>query len=323
MFKKATKIKEKNVTKPTAWICSIGDNGRKSIKNGKVYLKDKEQFQIELHNPTNDILLANIIINNESICKNGVHIEPNSRVYVDYHIDNDSGEFIYHHKVDINGLNNEISDFKTDIVQVFFYTEIGTLLEMMKKLKDDRKPKIDLSDFFKNRTTATVPNPVPHAWGGVISNPIWINTDIYNGLNGKGNINSGSTNTFNNIKAINLTNTSGNAYTSTNLSNLITDNSFTTSDLSNVIKGEIEINDNTSDISESIPNEKEMEYEDDAVSIITFELYPDLLKPTSTKEINEHKKSRDNISKIIDLKNLLENDYITREEFDKLKAEII
>lgn len=320
MFKKATKIKEKNVTKPTAWICSIGDNGRKSIKNGKVYLKDKEKFQIELHNPTDDILLANIIINNESICKNGIHIEPNSRVYVDYHIDNDSGEFIYHHKVDINGLNNEISDFKTDIVQVFFYTEIGTLLEMMNKLKDDRTPKIDLSDFFRKGTINT---PYPNTWTHDISNPTW----IANGLitcNGLTNLTNGSAN----IGSINsLNNTIGKSYTSTiDLVGVVYDNSFSsagTSDLSNLIKGEIEINDKTSDISESIPNEKEMEYEDDAVNIITFELYPDLLKPTSTKEINEHKKSRDNISKIIDLKNLLECGYITREEFDKLKAEVI
>jgi hypothetical protein len=37
-------------SKPNAWIVNSTDKGRKSIKNGKVYLKDSEEFQIELFN---------------------------------------------------------------------------------------------------------------------------------------------------------------------------------------------------------------------------------------------------------------------------------
>ena len=34
-----------------AWIVSPKDKGRKSIKNGKVFLKNKSEFEIELFNP--------------------------------------------------------------------------------------------------------------------------------------------------------------------------------------------------------------------------------------------------------------------------------
>jgi len=36
-------------TKPSAWIVTPNDKGRKSIKSGKVFLKDKEEFEIELY----------------------------------------------------------------------------------------------------------------------------------------------------------------------------------------------------------------------------------------------------------------------------------
>ena len=41
----------KNVKKekksPSAWIVNSTDRGRKSVKNGKVYLSDKFEFEIE------------------------------------------------------------------------------------------------------------------------------------------------------------------------------------------------------------------------------------------------------------------------------------
>ena len=44
--------KLKNATlAPGAWVVNSNDKGRKSIKKGKVYLQDKEEFVIELYNP--------------------------------------------------------------------------------------------------------------------------------------------------------------------------------------------------------------------------------------------------------------------------------
>ena len=55
----AKTAKSNHVEKPSAWVVS-SEKGRKSIKNGKVYLKDKEEFQIELFNPLTDCVLADI-----------------------------------------------------------------------------------------------------------------------------------------------------------------------------------------------------------------------------------------------------------------------
>ena len=41
----------KTTTTPSAWVVNSKDRGRKSIKKGKVYLQDKEEFVIELFNP--------------------------------------------------------------------------------------------------------------------------------------------------------------------------------------------------------------------------------------------------------------------------------
>ena len=37
-------------TKPSAWIVSPKDRGRKPIKSGNIFLNDKEEFEIELFN---------------------------------------------------------------------------------------------------------------------------------------------------------------------------------------------------------------------------------------------------------------------------------
>mgnify|MGYP000244376206 CR=1 FL=1 len=58
-------------TKPNAWIVSSNDRGRKSIKNGKVFLTDGDEFEIELFNPLTVSVLADIKLNGQSISKTG------------------------------------------------------------------------------------------------------------------------------------------------------------------------------------------------------------------------------------------------------------
>ncbi len=63
-----------NVTKdakPGAWIVvnnqkdkiNPSDRGRKSIKNGNVYLKDGQEFEVELYNPLTDCVLCDLKLN--------------------------------------------------------------------------------------------------------------------------------------------------------------------------------------------------------------------------------------------------------------------
>ena len=52
---------------PGAWICNPRDKGRKSIKGGNIYLKNNEEFLIELFNPLNRPVLSDIRLNGDSI----------------------------------------------------------------------------------------------------------------------------------------------------------------------------------------------------------------------------------------------------------------
>ena len=44
-YSKMAKKTATTITAPAAWIVNSNDRGRKSIKKGKVYLQDKEEFQ--------------------------------------------------------------------------------------------------------------------------------------------------------------------------------------------------------------------------------------------------------------------------------------
>ena len=46
--------------KPAAWIVTPNDKGRKSIKNDKVFLNDGDEFEIEIWNPLQVSVLADI-----------------------------------------------------------------------------------------------------------------------------------------------------------------------------------------------------------------------------------------------------------------------
>ena len=87
-------ITKNHVSKPNAWIVNSTDKGRKSIKNGKVYLKDSEEFQIELFNPLQECVLADIKLNGNSISETGLVLKPGQRFYLDCFID-DRKKFIF------------------------------------------------------------------------------------------------------------------------------------------------------------------------------------------------------------------------------------
>lgn len=109
-------------TKPSAWIVTPNDKGRKSIKSGKVFLKDKEEFEIELFNPLTVSVLADIKLNGQSISKTGLVVKSGQRVYLDCFIDA-SKKFIfstYEIDGDLESLN---ATQNNGFLEVFFYKE--------------------------------------------------------------------------------------------------------------------------------------------------------------------------------------------------------
>lgn len=113
------KIKSNN---PGAWVVSTKDRGRKSIKNGKVFLKNGSEFEIELFNPLKESVLAQIKLNGNPISKTGLVISPGQRVYLDCFID-DGKKFIFN-TYDVGDDKETIEAISNNgLVEVHFYKE--------------------------------------------------------------------------------------------------------------------------------------------------------------------------------------------------------
>lgn len=80
---------------PEAFV-SVGKNkNRLKIYNGKnVFIKDKEEFQIELFNPTQKTIGAKILINGTSISNSLLILKPGERSYLERYLD-DNKKFVF------------------------------------------------------------------------------------------------------------------------------------------------------------------------------------------------------------------------------------
>lgn len=88
---------------PTAFITV---RKQRQKQNGKsVYLHDRTEFEIELHNPTNDSILAKISLNGSRISNSGIVLKPGQRVFLERYLDEDR-KFLFE--------TYEVSDTKTN-----------------------------------------------------------------------------------------------------------------------------------------------------------------------------------------------------------------
>lgn len=112
----------KNEKRPDAWVVMSKDRGRKSIKNGKVYLNDGDVFEIELFNPLTISVLADIKLNGSSISKNGLVIKPGERIYLDCYIE-DKRKFKFS-TYNVENTEEVLDAIKQNgLLEVFFYKE--------------------------------------------------------------------------------------------------------------------------------------------------------------------------------------------------------
>lgn len=78
---------------PTANV-TINKSRVKIYKDNTIYLKDKQEFEVELFNPTKEDILAKISLNGEYISNSGVVIRPGERIFLDRFIDEPS-KFVF------------------------------------------------------------------------------------------------------------------------------------------------------------------------------------------------------------------------------------
>ena len=88
---------------PSAFITVRKQRQKQNGKN--VYLHDRTEFEIELHNPTNDSILAKISLNGNRISNSGVVLKPGQRVFLERYLDEDR-KFLFE--------TYEVSDSKTN-----------------------------------------------------------------------------------------------------------------------------------------------------------------------------------------------------------------
>lgn len=281
------------VTKPSAWIVSPKDKGRKSIKNGKVYLNDKDEFEIELYNPMQDCVLADIKLNGKSISSSGLILKPGQRFYLDCFID-DRKKFIFN-TYEVEDSEESIEAIqKNGLLEVFFYKESVVTLNNWKSNFN----RIIVERWYPYHTYPTYPT-----YPG-----------IYYSTSG---LNSYSTNTGNNISGT-LTNCS-----SVSLNNCLFSSDLKCQNINNMETGRIE---KGSESSQKFV-EVDMDFEKNYISSTILQILPESRKPLDTKDLS---KINDGLTISSNLLNLLKQlgelrdaGILTEEEFQKKKTEIL
>jgi len=277
--------------KPNAWVVSSKDKGRKSIKNGKVYLKNKENFEIELFNPLSENILADIKINKTSISENGLIVKPGQRVYLDCFID-DLKKFIFEtYNIEESPEAKEAIS-NNGVVDVYFYKE------------EVKQFNIPLNQYW---------------YGGYQNYPItythpypWCTYTTNTGTSF--NLNSGNY-TLTNNSSSNSTLTNNSFYSSTLTSDVLG------LDVSSSIEtGRVERGDVSNQNFQSV----EMVFESYCISSVSIMLLPESIKPIEIIKKKGKSKNSDGVIELINkLHNLLENDVITEEEFSNKKKELL
>jgi len=309
----------KTTTTPSAWVVNSKDRGRKSIKKGKVYLQDKEEFQIELFNPLQDCVLADIKLNGKSISQTGLVLNPGQRFYLDCFID-DKKKFIFntYEVEDTTEVANAIA--KNGLLEVFFYKESVVTLENWN------------NKFNRILTGRTYPYWTSYPWG--TTNPYTVyygngitNTNSFN--TGTGTLGSGlvtttanTGNVYCSTGAIDLTNlkSTNNAYYSSTIDSIPINNSIQSSYSSTIETGRIEKGEKSKQKFESV----DMDFDNYYIASTIVQLLPDSRKPVETKEIKRTTTiSLDSIVLLEKLGELHKAGILTEEEFTTKKEELL
>ncbi len=100
------------------------NRNRAKIYGDSIYLKDGENFEIELFNPTTARVLAKITINGKAISNSGIVLKPGERVYLERFIDSNNKFVFETYEVEkSNEALNAIVD--NGLIKVEFFNEIS------------------------------------------------------------------------------------------------------------------------------------------------------------------------------------------------------
>ena len=311
------KVKQKKGTNlPSAWIVNPKDKGRKSIKGDKIYLDDNQEFEIEIHNPLKESVLADIRLNGSSIAKTGLVVKPGQRVYLDCFVD-DRKKFIFQ-TYTVDGTQESLDAIVDNgLLEVFFYKEQAVTLQNW----NDRFHKVIIHEYHP------VYYPVYPRWyptyytlgTGTITTCNSVNTltttSAYNTSSSYGGVlNNGSYgSSFTNCSLTSGSLTSGSAYYNSPVGGSL--------ETGRVEKGE-KSNQQFVDV--------DMEFEKNYIHHLVYQLLPNSRKPKEIKDISKRKdileklriasQATELIKKLSDLHSV---GILTDEEFSNKKSELL
>lgn len=296
-------------TKPSAWIVTPNDKGRKSIKSGKVFLEDKEEFEIELFNPLTVSVLSDIKLNGQSISKTGLVLKPGQRVYLDCFID-DKKKFIFS-TYEIDGGQESLDATQNNgLLEVFFYKEDVITLDNWRSRFD----RVIVEKYYP----VYYPNTYP--WNNIYCGGSF-------GTGGTTTLTNGIIGTTTTINAYYPSNSNVNcSYTSNvDLSNLNIGSNMT--NINSIETGRVE----KGEESKQKFTEVEMDFERNYISSTIIQILPESRKPVETKEIKNKinakdiliRESDEVITLIKKLADLHSAGILTDEEFSNKKTELL
>lgn len=297
------KVKQKKGTNlPGAWIVNPQNKGRKSIKNGKVFLNDKETFEIEIFNPLTVSVLAEIKLNNQSISKTGLVIKPGQRIYLDCFID-DRKKFIFS-TYNIDGSQESLNAIENNgLLEVFFYKEDVITLDNWKSRFD----KIIVEKWYP------IYYPTYPIYPSYPSQPpIWYSntgTSIYYSSNSLTNLSSNNNTNFSITNGTSKIETATNGISYFNNSPLI--------ETGRVEKGEK---------SKQQFTEVDMDFENNYITSTIIQILPESRKPLYPNDIfgKKVKKDSDDVINLIKkLSDLHSAGILTDDEFSNKKSELL
>jgi hypothetical protein len=310
-------------TKPSAWIVTPNDKGRKSIKSGKVFLEDKEEFEIELFNPLTVSVLADIKLNGQSISKTGLVVKPGQRVYLDCFIDDKKKFKFSTYEIENSGEALDATQ-NNGLLEVFFYKEDVITLDNWQRKFDRIIVEKHYPVYYP--TYPSYPYYRPSIWFGTTS-PTYggscVTTNLNNGIIGT-TTTSNAYYSSNNVVNCSYTSDVNVPYGGTTVNNLSNSFSITPSSLETgrVEKGEK---------SKQKFTEVDIDFEKHYIASTIIQILPESRKPAEVKEvfnkktgeIKFKKESDDVIELIKKLADLHSAGILTDDEFSEKKAELL
>ena len=267
---------------PGAWVVTNNqqdkskpsDKGRKSIKNGKVYLDDDQNFEVELYNPLQECVLCDIKLDGKSISESGLVLKPGQRFYLDCFLD-DKKKFIFktYEVENTDESKNAIS--KNGMLEVYFYKEKAISINNWRNRFDRVIVERYYPVYYPSYHPVYYPSPY-YTYGSYPS------------------VLCGSSGTLTTNSLFNATTTNcGTSYgTLTNGSNLVGcvqsptstyTNNVTLDNLQNVETGRTEKGSSSSQEFSEI----DMEFQSNYISHTIIQLLPNSRKPIETDEIKK------------------------------------